>query len=99
VRYACTWQAFCHRPDHSWWRWAQVHDVSGTGVLLRTNQPFEKGSLLDLEIEVCGFIIPVWVQHVKEEPDGYWLLGCEFADGLSVPEEDLQRVLRRFAQQ
>jgi hypothetical protein len=94
-RYACSWQAFCQAPENNWWRWARVFDVSSRGVLVQTNHPFENGGILDLDMEVCGFILPVRVAHVQPQPDGYWLLGCAFADGLRVPDGDLKRMLQR----
>ncbi len=97
LRYACSWQAFCQSPEKNWWRWARVQDVSSTGVQVLTNHPFENGSQLELDIEVCGFILPVQVAHVTPQPDGYWLLGCTFCDGLKVPDLDLQALLRRTA--
>ena len=95
IRYACSWQAFCQSPEENWWRWARVRDVSSNGVLVLTNFPFENGSLLDLDLEVCGFILPVQVTHVTAQPDGYWLIGCKFADGLRVAESDLQTLLQK----
>lgn len=94
-RYPCSWQAFCQEPENNWWRWARVYDVSSAGVLVQTNYPFENGSELELDMEVCGFILPVRVTHVHTQPDGHWLLGCAFADGLRVPERDLKKILRR----
>lgn len=72
-----------------------MQDVSSHGVLVITNYPFENGSLLDLDLEVCGFILPVRVAHVTPQPDGYWLVGCTFADGLRVAEKDLQTLLKK----
>jgi hypothetical protein len=84
VRQLSNWEGRCERTsgtsDQLWW-FAQVHDLSATGVGLLLRQRFEPGTRLLIEL-----VSPDqhWVQrfharvvHATPEKEK-WLVGCMF---------------------
>ena len=74
---------------------ARILDISGTGMALVVSQPYEPGTLLDVEIPRAAPLFPrqllVHVRHLNDRPGGYWIAGCELVKPLS--SEDLRVLL------
>jgi hypothetical protein len=76
---------------------AWVRDISATGVALVTEQAFEPGTWLTVELEnaesgvACTLRARV-VHHMELPPSERWLHGCAFERGLTREE------LRAFAE-
>lgn len=64
------------------WLDAQLVDLSAGGVGLLSDRRLEGGTVLTLRFAPQAGVIPVLahvrVAHAQEQPDGRWLLGCEF---------------------
>jgi PilZ domain len=71
--------------------YGKVLDVSVGGVKLLVNRPFETGSLISLDLpggeELSAVSVLACVVRTQEQPNGEWILGCEFSQKLGV--EDL----------
>ncbi len=69
---------------------ASVRDISLGGINLVVNRPFEKGAMLQVEVEGAGEDVPrallVSVLQVTPQGEGSWLLGCSIARELSDEE-------------
>lgn len=76
------------------WR-ARVRDLSTTGVGLLCTRREEPGTFLAVELQSgdrsLRYTLPVRVVHALAQPNGRYLLGCEFVRALS--EEELQSLL------
>jgi hypothetical protein len=84
VRQISSWEGRCERAsgssDQMWW-FAQVHDLSATGVGLLLRQRFEPGTHLLVEL-----VSPDrrWVQRFRAQvvhvtpKNERWLVGCAF---------------------
>ena len=96
VRFACDVETSCRplKSDRSEAWSGRILDVSAGGLSLLVPSKFERGALLevDLPAEAGQTVRAVTVRVVRERTLGshLWLLGCEFADGLSA--EDLAKL-------
>jgi hypothetical protein len=73
----------------------RVRDVSTTGIGLYVQQPLKPGTVFVLTLQTSHRLsrpLPVRVMHSTRQPDGDWLVGCQFVRRLS--EQDLQALLR-----
>jgi hypothetical protein len=92
VRLPCSLTSSGHaipsRAEDLWT--AQVWDVSQGGLSLRTDRPFDRGTLLGIELEerLQGARPTLFVRVVRatEEPGAGWVLGCRFVNKLSDAE-------------
>jgi hypothetical protein len=61
---------------------ARVRDISTTGIGLLLEQPLKPGAVLILRLQVSdGRLsrpLPARVMHSTPQPDGGWLVGCQF---------------------
>jgi hypothetical protein len=66
---------------------------SAGGIALILTRPFERGTILIVEL-ACNPVETrriIEVVHVAPEPDGRWVIGCVFASPLA--EDELQVLL------
>ena len=96
VRHACALEGISRPLDVndslSWG--ATVRDLSSGGVGLLVCYPFRLGTYLTLEIQGSdgqprGLLARV--AHVRDQKDGTWHVGCEFAKHLS--DQDVRRMV------
>jgi hypothetical protein len=83
---------------------AFVRDISGGGVLLRSERELEAGEMIDLALmlpddpeELRTTVLVGRVTHLDHKPTHVWEIGCRFTD---LSEQDRDRVVRFiFAEQ
>jgi hypothetical protein len=96
-RRACEVPTTC-QPPSSWCKdpWpATIRAISPTGLQLTLARRFERGAGLAVELPAEGSgvsTVLARVTQIKENPNGGWVLACEFISALS--EEEVQDVLR-----
>jgi hypothetical protein len=73
---------------------ARIFDLSAKGIGLLTEQRFEPGTRLNVELEgsSAAFEIVADVVHATAQPDGGWLCGCALVWQLS--DDELRLLLR-----
>jgi hypothetical protein len=75
---------------------AWIVDLSRGGLAVLLPRPVRVGALLFIELESLPEVPPVKVfasvARCEANPDGEWVVGCEFVARLS--EEDLEAILR-----
>ena len=91
VRTTSSQQAPCHFAtlDARACRWAQVRDVSRTGISLCLNHEFMPGETLLIELPsktLQAGSVSARVVHVRAQTDGTWIVGCAFQQPLSDEE-------------
>jgi hypothetical protein len=74
---------------------ARVENISTTGIGLRVGEPLKPGIVLVLKLQNADHRLsrplPARVMHATPQPEGDWLIGCQFVRRLS--EEDMQALL------
>lgn len=58
-------------------------DLSQNGVCLLASQPFEQGSIISFELPLVGGILQATVTQVSPASDGWFKMGCAFAEPLA----------------
>ena len=93
-RQACSIEATSHPIEAgdtlSWG--AVVHDISPGGVGITLCFPFRPGTFLAVEMQCAGGMVRtlmVRVQHVHDQRDGQWRLGCEFVKPLTQSDMEV----------
>lgn len=92
VRHESSQATPCHyaTPERVDCEWADVQNVSRTGVALRMKRPFEVGAQVIIELPARTYqaIHPVSanVIRVTQQPDGQWLVACSFQKPLDDDE-------------
>jgi hypothetical protein len=81
-------------PGEEWQRaWVLNLSLDGAGLLL--SRPLTAGQEINI-ILVSGqnqsFEMPARICHVTQQPDGDWIVGCEFTKQLT--DEELDAVLQ-----
>jgi hypothetical protein len=98
TRFPCNVETVCYSCDTAPGerRSGRILNISAGGIGLVLRCQFFEGTLLHFELpqemNLANPKILVRVVRVREQGDGNWLLGCEFADQLS--EDDLGALLR-----
>lgn len=84
LRQISNWEGRCEslnvRTDQSWW-FAQVRDLSASGIGLLVRRRYEPGTLLLIEVTSPDHHLmrSLKARVVHATPDGNnWLLGCTF---------------------
>jgi hypothetical protein len=90
VRCCCTGECHVRGADRlpDVFEAARVRDISPHGIGLVLTSRVARGSMLDLEFPGAEFnrVLLAQVVHVTRQPDGTWLVGCQFAFPLDVSE-------------
>jgi hypothetical protein len=93
VRHVCDQEALSRPLENSdtisWG--AKVQDISRGGVGLLLCYPFKPGTFLAIDLrlsQTATRTLLARVVHVKDQADGSWLVGCEFAAPLGKAELD-----------
>jgi hypothetical protein len=92
TRFPCNIETVCYSCDTAPGerRAARILDISAGGIALVVRCQFLRGTLLHFELpqemDLADPKILVRVVRVKNQGDGNWLLGCEFADQLTDDE-------------
>jgi PilZ domain len=90
-------QPLAARSDNDMKWSAIVHDISAGGIGLLLQRRFEPRTGLAIELPDAGntdYTVFVRVVHARAQPDGRWLLGCQFVSPLS---EERLHALRQAA--
>lgn len=87
-RHVCSLQATSRpiEPGQSLSWGAVVNDISSHGVSVTLCFPFRPGTYLAVDLQSdTGMVrtLMVRVQHVHDQVDGMWRLGCEFVKPLA----------------
>jgi hypothetical protein len=94
VRYPSDLDGYCQpgagRKERDLWWQARILNISAGGAGLVLNHRFAQGTILSVELpstRETPFILQLSrVVHVSAQPDGSWLIGCEFATRLRDSE-------------
>jgi hypothetical protein len=92
VRHPCHLGTSCHPVTSGQGQeWVgQAINISQGGVGLVLNRRFEKGTLLSVEVTGVngqpGRTLFARVAHICQQSDGSWMIGCAFANKLTVDE-------------
>jgi hypothetical protein len=93
-RHLCSLEATSHPLEGgdalSWG--AVVNDISAGGVRLTLCYPFRPGTYLAVELHTSTGMartLMVRVQHVHDQTDGMWRLGCEFIKPMTESDMEL----------
>jgi hypothetical protein len=72
---------------------ATVNDISSGGLCVTLCFPFRRGTFLAVDLQADGMArtLMVRVQHVHDQRDGMWRLGCEFIKPLSESDMEIFR--------
>jgi PilZ domain len=98
ARFASNVETVCYTCDTAPGerRSARILDISAGGIGLALRCQFAESTLLHFELpqemNLADPNLLVRVVRVKDQGDGTWILGCEFADQLS--EDEVQRLVR-----
>jgi hypothetical protein len=98
TRFPCNVETVCYSCDTAPGerRCGRILNISAGGIGLVLRCQFFEGTLLHFELpqemNVANPRILVRVVRVKDQGDGNWLLGCEFADQLS--DDEVRGLLR-----
>jgi hypothetical protein len=88
---SCQPVAACGEKGRNWS--GQIRDISRGGMGLILNRRFERGACLAIEIAETerfpGETLLGRVVHATAQPDGRWLLGCQFFQPLSEDKVSL----------
>lgn len=95
-RHICTLEATSHaiEPGQTLSWGAVVNDLSPGGLSVTLCFPFRPGTFLAVDLQSDAGMartLMVRVQHVHDQVDGRWRLGCEFIKPLS--ESDMELLL------
>jgi hypothetical protein len=88
-RYSCALQPFWHIAGEEGADSlpAGVRNVSATGIGLLLDEPLKAGTVLVLSLQGSSRRLsrplPVRVMHATAQPEGGWLVGCQFVRRLS----------------
>lgn len=99
VRYPCNLQPSWRElgSNRGFSRIGKVHDISAAGIGLVVERLIKPGTVLVVHLQTIDQRLtrplPMRVMHATAQPEGTWLVGCEFVRKLS--NEDLQSLLRR----
>jgi hypothetical protein len=93
-RRICSLEATSHaiEPGQTLSWGAVVTDISAGGVSVTLCFPFRPGTYLAVDLQSeSGMVrtLMVRVQHVHDQADGRWRLGCEFIKPLSESDMEL----------
>jgi hypothetical protein len=94
VRYQCapatSGQVCVHGEE---WQRAWVLDISLGGVGLLLSRPIDSGSEIVVHLRTSNreevIQVPARVCHASRQPDGDWIVGCEFHEKLVDEQLDL----------
>jgi len=71
-------------------RWADIVDVSAAGIGLLFDVPLEPNTQIQIELPtkdpVDAQALPARVLRCEPSPGGKWVLGCAFAQALTVKQ-------------
>jgi hypothetical protein len=74
---------------------ARVENISTTGIGLRVKEQIKAGTVLVIKLQSADHRLsrplPARVMHATQQPEGDWLVGCQFVRRLG--EEDMQALL------
>jgi hypothetical protein len=73
----------------------RIENISSTGIGLRVDDPLKPGVVLVIKLQSTdrrlSRPLPARVMHATPQPEGDWLVGCQFVRRLS--DEDMQALL------
>jgi hypothetical protein len=81
LRYVCDLLTRCAKTDSPTVT-ALAVDVSRTGVCLLVSQPFERGTIVELDLPLAGEVVCACVLHASPVSGGWWKIGCSFTETL-----------------
>ncbi|MCC6418541.1 MAG: PilZ domain-containing protein [Gemmataceae bacterium] len=93
VRHACNLEGLSRpveQPDAICWG-ATVRDLSCGGLGLVVGYPFRAGTFLAIDLRTTQGAPRTFltrIVHVRDQADGTWLVGCEFARPLAPGQLD-----------